>query len=244
MKKNYTIWIGLPAFNEEKAIEDVLKAIKKLKKKNTKILIFNDGSKDKTVINSKKYKHKINLKIMDNKKNQGLGVAVYSIMNFFRKKAQNNDKLVLIDCDNTHDPNQISDMIKKTEKKSNFVVIASRFQKKSVVKNVPFLRIILSYVAFITFNIIFKTKGVRDFTCGYRMFDKLAINNFFNIVGPRYKPTSGFEMQLEIILKLRQINTLFFEIPIFLDYKKKPTKSKMKIAKTIFNYLKLIFSRI
>ena len=135
-------------------------------------------------------------------------------------------------------------MIKKTEKKSNFVVIASRFQKKSVVKNVPFLRIILSYVAFITFNIIFKTKGVRDFTCGYRMFDKLAINNFFNIVGPRYKPTSGFEMQLEIILKLRQINTLFFEIPIFLDYKKKPTKSKMKIAKTIFNYLKLIFSRI
>ena len=49
MKKNYTIWIGLPAFNEEKAIEDVLKSIKKLKLKNTKILIFNDGSKDKTV---------------------------------------------------------------------------------------------------------------------------------------------------------------------------------------------------
>ena len=29
MKKKYTIWIGLPAFNEEKAIEDVLISIEK-----------------------------------------------------------------------------------------------------------------------------------------------------------------------------------------------------------------------
>ena len=244
MKKNYKIWIGLPAFNEEKAIEGVLKTIEELKFKNTKTLIFNDGSSDKTVFNSLKYKKKINLKLIDNKKNQGLGIAVYSIMKMFKKKASNNDKLVLIDCDNTHDPKQILQMMEKTKEKKNFVVIASRFQKGSIVKNVPFLRIILSYLAFIVFNTIFKTKGVRDFTCGYRMYDKIAINNFFNIVGTHYKPTSGFEMQVEIILKLRQIKMNFSEIPIFLDYKKKPTKSKMKILQTILNYLRLIISKI
>ena len=81
MKKKYTIWIGLPAFNEEKAIEDVLISIEKLKIKNTKTLVFNDGSTDKTVLNLKKYKKRINLKLIDNKKNQGLGIAVYSLIN-------------------------------------------------------------------------------------------------------------------------------------------------------------------
>ena len=244
MKKKYTIWIGLPAFNEEKAIEDVLISIEKLKIKNTKTLVFNDGSTDKTVLNLKKYKKRINLKLIDNKKNQGLGIAVYSLMKVFKNNAKSNDKLVLIDCDNTHDPKQILRMIEKTKNKRNFVVIASRFQKGSVVKNVPFLRVILSYLAFIVFNTIFKTKNVRDFTCGYRMYDKDAIKNFFNIIGSKYKPTSGFEMQVEIILKLRDITTSFFEIPIYLDYKKKPSESKMKVIKAIFNYLKLIANRI
>ena len=48
-------------------------------------------------------------------------------------------------------------------------------------------------------------------------------------------------MQLELILKLRKTNVQFSEVPFILDYKKKPTKSKMKIFKTILNYLKLIF---
>ena len=111
MKKKYTIWIGLPAFNEEKAIEDVLISIEKLKIKNTKTLVFNDGSTDKTVLNLKKYKKRINLKLIDNKKNQGLGIAVYSLMKVFKNNAKSNDKLVLIDCDNTHDPKQILRMI-------------------------------------------------------------------------------------------------------------------------------------
>ena len=50
-------------------------------------------------------------------------------------------------------------------------------------------------------------------------------------------------MQLEIILKLRKSNVNFYEIPINLDYKKKPTDSKMKIFKTILSYLKIFFTK-
>ena len=244
MKNNYRTWIGLPAFNEEKAIKNVLISITKLKLNNIRVILFNDGSSDKTIDNCKQFEKRLRLNIIDNKQNQGLGVAVYSIMKFFKKKSNNNDKLVLMDCDNTHNPNQILQMIQKGNKKKNIVIIASRFQKRSKVINVPFIRNLLSYTAFFIFNILFKTKGVKDFTSGYRLYDKAVINNFFSIVGLKYKPASGFEMQLEIILQLRKINTYFSEIPIFLDYKKKFTKSKMKIIKTIFNYLKLIFFKI
>ena len=246
MLNNCTIWIGLPAFNEEKAIKKVLKSIINLKKKINKIrvIIVNDGSKDKTLLNAKKFQKKLNIKIINNKKNKGLGNALYTLILFFKKKSIGDDKLVLMDCDNTHDPNQIITMLRKVEKKDNFVVIASRFQKGSLVKNVPFLRNILSLTAFIIFNIFFMTKGIRDFTSGYRLYDKKTIEKFFSIIGNKYLPTAGFEMQLEILLKLRKTNINFFEIPIILDYKKKPTVSKMNIMKTIFNYLKLIIVRI
>ena len=242
MLNNCTIWIGLPAFNEEKAIEKVFLSIINLKKKikKIKVIVLNDGSNDKTLFNARKFQKKLNIKIINNKKNKGLGNALYTLILFFKKKSIGDDKLVLMDCDNTHDPNQIITMLRKVEKKDNFVVIASRFQKGSLVKNVPFLRNILSLTAFIIFNIFFMTKGIRDFTSGYRLYDKKTIENFFSIIGNKYLPTAGFEMQLEILLKLRKTNINFFEIPIILDYKKKPTASKMNVIKTIFNYLKLI----
>ena len=244
MLSNYTIWIGLPTFNEENAIKKVLKSIVNLKKKNKKriikIIIFNDGSKDKTIKYAKNFQNNLNLNIIDNKKNQGLGIAIYSLILYFKKKSKKNDKLVLMDCDNTHDPEKIIEMDKKVGRRKNIVILASRYQKGSQVKNVPFKRKILSHLAFITLNIFYRTKGIRDFTSGYRLYDKSAINNFFYITGKKYIPSSGFEMQLEIILKLRKTNVQFYEIPINLNYQKKPTKSKMKIIKTILSYLKLI----
>ena len=156
-------------------------------------------------------------------------------------KSRTNDKLVLMDCDNTHDPEKIIEMDKKVGRRKNIVIIASRYQKGSQVKNVPFKRKILSHLAFITLNIFYRTKGIRDFTSGYRLYDKQAVNNFFLTLESKYHPKSGFEMQLELILKLRKTNVQFSEVPFILDYKKKPTKSKMKIFKTILNYLKLIF---
>ena len=99
MFKKYSIWIGLPAFNEEKAIKKVLESLIKLEKKiktNIRVIIYNDGSSDKTVNNAKIYRNKINLKIIDNKINKGLGEAIYSLILYFKKKSKINDKLIFI----------------------------------------------------------------------------------------------------------------------------------------------------
>ncbi len=242
MKKKRYIWIGLPAFNEEIAIKKVLQSIIEINRKiNLKVIIFNDGSKDKTVENAKKFKKYLKIIIIDNMNNKGLGAGIFSLISFFNKNGKLNDKLVLMDCDNTHDPKQIFQMEKKINMNKNAVIIASRYQKNSQVNNVPFFRKRLSDIAFIVFNIFFRTKGIKDFTCGFRMYDKTSIKNFFCNLEKNYNPPNGFEMQLEILLKLRKKNVLFDEIPIKLNYEKKPTESKMKVFKTIIDYLKLIF---
>ena len=128
MLNRYTIWIGLPAFNEEEAIKKVLTKIAKLKEKfknkNIKVIIFNDGSTDDTIKNAKLFKKKLNLILVNNKKNQGLGIAVYSLLSYFNSKSNINDKLVLMDCDNTHNPKKVLEMDKKIGKKRNIVVIS------------------------------------------------------------------------------------------------------------------------
>lgn len=88
MLNNCTIWIGLPAFNEEKAIKKVLKSIISLKKKINKIrvIIVNDGSKDKTLLNAKKFQKKLNIKIINNKKIKVLETLYMHLFSFLKKK--------------------------------------------------------------------------------------------------------------------------------------------------------------
>ena len=248
-KRKNCLWIGLPAYNEEKAVKKVLLSIHSLKRKlnnisNLKVIIFNDGSTDNTEKETLEFKKKLNIKIINNTKNQGLGIGIFSILRFFVNNALNNDKLVLMDCDNTHNPNQIIKMLEKAKGRESFIVIASRFIKNSNVNNIPTLRNILTITAYSTLNILFKTKGIKDFTSGYRMYDKIAVKKFFKIIGNNYKPLSSFAMQLEILLQVRKTKITFLEIPIILDYDKKPTKSKMNVIKTILSYLKLITLRL
>ena len=48
------------------------------------------------------------------------------------------------------------------------VVVASRFRPGATVRGVPFYRQVLSVGASWLCRVVFPTRGVRDFTCGYR----------------------------------------------------------------------------
>ena len=88
MLNNCTIWIGLPAFNEEKAIEKVLSSVLNLKKriKKIKVIILNDGSKDDTLINAKKFKKKYLYTLLIIKKIKVWVMLYIQLFFFLRKK--------------------------------------------------------------------------------------------------------------------------------------------------------------
>ena len=73
MQKNFTVSIILPVFNSEKYIGRCLRSLSRqsLSKKNYEIIIVNDHSNDKSLLEIKKFKEK-NIKIINNKKNFGL----------------------------------------------------------------------------------------------------------------------------------------------------------------------------
>ena len=72
----------------------------------------------------------------------------------------------------------------------------------------------------------------------------LEKHNRSNLYSPLKYATMGGKRVRPLILKLRKTNVQFSEVPFILDYKKKPTVSKMNIIKTIFSYLKLLILRV
>lgn len=96
MKKNTTITVGIPAYNEELNIKFLLKALLNQKVDNgsiNEIIVISDGSTDKTVKVAKSFKDK-RIKIIDQKVRMG-GRAVQNEIVRLAK----GDILVMLDAD-------------------------------------------------------------------------------------------------------------------------------------------------
>ena len=103
--------ILIPAFNEGKTIQEIIKKTKKY----GDILIVDDGSKDETVKNSKKN----GAKVISHKTNLGYNQAINTGYRYFLKKKYN--KIISIDADGQLPPNYIKIFNKNLSKNVHVV---------------------------------------------------------------------------------------------------------------------------
>ncbi len=95
-QKKKTVTIGIPAFNEEGSIVNLIKSLLIQERDGfilKKIVISSDGSEDNTVQAVRTFKNKL-IKIIDNKDRQGQGARQNQIVKLYRT-----DVLVLINAD-------------------------------------------------------------------------------------------------------------------------------------------------
>ena len=88
-KKNKDLLILIPAFNEEKTINKMIKEVKTF----GKVLVIDDGSNDKT----RNIALKSGAVVLRHKKNLGYNTAINSGIKYFLKKKFN--KVITIDAD-------------------------------------------------------------------------------------------------------------------------------------------------
>ena len=150
MNENVVI---IPTYNEKENIEIAISKILNLKNKFD-IIVVDDNSPDQTgkivknLIEKNKYETKIHL--IERKNKDGLGSAY--ITGFKYALANNYDKIVQIDADLSHDPNDIPQLIH--ESKNYDLVIGSRYIFGIRIMNWPISRLLLSYFANIYSKII------------------------------------------------------------------------------------------
>lgn len=106
-------------------------------------------------------------------------------------------------------------------------------------------RKIISFAARIVFTIFFPINNIKDYTCNFRAYKSVYIKkliqknpNFFN------SKDFGIAADILICLNLMDKDIKFFEVPFTLYYNRKIGESKIKILKTIYLTLKIVFKNI
>ncbi len=155
MKKPF-ISVIIPALNEEKYIENTLRAIKNQDYKGSYEIIVADGiSTDKTVEIAKKYTNKI---IRVRKKGIGAGRNAGALH-------AKGDILLFVDADTIPSANLFSNIV-KAFKKRDVVAAACKFYPINPDKSIATIYKI--YNKFMKLSIKFKNAGIAGMCCAYR----------------------------------------------------------------------------
>ena len=190
--------ICIPAFNEEKNIEKIIKDCKKFV---DDVIVCDDGSTDNTAALSKKQ----GAIVLQHKKNKGYGAAISTLFDYCRK--ENADVMVTIDGDGQHDPNQVPSLLDAITKHNVDVAIGSRFLND---QDTPGYR--KAGIKIITSATNYSTNlKVSDSQSGFRAYSSTAVKEIF--------PTeTGMAVSTEILLKVSNKGLSLAEVPITVSY--------------------------
>lgn len=229
--------IIIPTFNEIDNIERMIRTVFGLYPEIS-ILIIEDGSPDGTAKVVKTLMNEFsNLSIIERKGKLGLGTAYITGFKWALEKHFN--FIFEMDCDFSHDPNQIPDLL--TEALSHDLVIGSRYINGIRIINWPFHRLLLSYMASIYTRFVTNIP-VQDTTGGFKCFSRKALKslNFERII------SNGYIFQLELNYKIWAQGLKIKEVPIIF-YERRDGESKMGggiISEAFFAVLKLRLLKI
>ncbi|MEM6979831.1 MAG: glycosyltransferase [Planctomycetota bacterium] len=234
--------MALPAYNEQESLPELLERIGEAFADTEipyEVVIVDDGSQDDTAKIASQMSFQMPIHLLQHKVNQGLGITIRDGLREAVDRAGERDIIITMDADNTHPPGLIYRMVQMVHEGAD-CVIASRFQNGSRVKGVPIERHFLSVGARIVFTLLFPTRGVRDYTSGFRAYRASIIRAGFARFGDDFVGETGFSCMADVLLKLRKLGCIFGEAPLRLRYDQKGGDSKMQVFRTIWLTLKLL----
>ncbi len=197
----------LPAYNEEQSIGNVLKQVNEYP--SSKVIVVDNNSDDKTAEIANKHGAIV---LKENK--QGKGHAIKKGFKHIRSNF-----VVMLDADNTYDPQDAKKLLKPLMEDKADVVLGSRIlgkrEKGSISPFNLFGNYLLSFFASILFS------NVSDVCTGYWAFKKNVIDQFL-LEGIN---SDGFDLEVEMFSKISKNNFRFSEIPIL--YKKRSDSPKL-----------------
>ena len=232
----------MPAYNEETEIGPRLRSIAGLMKQKGfpfEIWVVNDGSNDQTVKILEEVSKEIPVHVIHHPTNQGIGIAFLNGLKELRKIVGDDDIIITLDADNTHNLKTVEFMLKKIDEGYE-VVIGSCFTTGGMMIGVPLLRYLLSYVSNLGYRFMFHVKGIRTYTGFYRAHTGVAIKTAFEKFGDHLIEVTGFAAMAEMLIKFRQIPLFMTEVPMIIRYDLKGRASKMRVAATIREHLGVI----
>lgn len=223
MEKDLTILI--PALNEEKTIEIVIKKAEeyiKSKKINGEILIANNGSIDKT----KELAMKLGARVVDIE-TKGYGIAIIEGI-----KNANGNYIIIGDADDSYNFLELDDFVQAFNEGYD-IVIGNRYGK---VMEKGSMKISHKYIGTPILGWLIKKKykkTIHDINCGLRGGKKEKLINLDC-------NCDGMEFASEMMIKAIKKNMKIKEVPINFYKDKREGKSHLNAIRDGIKHLKVI----
>lgn len=160
--------VVIPTYNEKENVENMIRKVMSFEKEFD-ILVVDDASPDGTsqiVLDLQKdFPNRIFLESRSGK--LGLGTAYIHGFKWSIKKKY--DFIFEMDCDFSHDPNDLIRLYNACSKEGADVSIGSRYCNGGKVKNWPLKRVLMSYFASVYVRIILWI-NIKDTTAGFKCY--------------------------------------------------------------------------
>ncbi len=197
--------VAVATYNERENIAKLIHAIREHSPQSA-ILVIDDNSPDGTGKLAEKLAMELGrIHVLHRPGKQGLGTAMVQAMKF--GIAQGYDAVVTMDADLSHDPANLSDLLKGLGHKE--VMIGSRYIPGGGTKDWPMLRFLLSR----SVNLFVRTLHrlpARDNSGGYRAYKTEVLKriDFAGLI------SVGYSFQEEMLLRCHRAGASIGETPI------------------------------
>ena len=218
--------VVIPTFNEIENIQSMIYAIFSVSL-NLHILVVDDSSPDGTadIVKKTKVKYPNNLFLLERSTKKGLGTAYIDGFNWGLKKHY--EYFFQIDCDFSHNPEDLSKLYNYLLEKKLDVCVGSRYISGINVVNWPLSRVLLSYFASYYVRII-TFMPIKDPTAGFMLYKRSVLESI-NINTVQFV---GYAFQIEMKYRIWLKNYKIAEYPIiFKDREKGVSKLNSSIIK-------------
>ena len=198
----------IPTYNEKENVVNMLETVMGLKFPFD-VLIVDDGSPDGTAQlvkeTAEKYPNRIH--ILEREGKLGLGTAYIA---GFKWALKNEYQFIFeMDCDFSHDPNDLIKLRIPCAEGGAGVTVGSRYVKGGGVVNWPFIRRFISRGASIYVNAVLWL-GVKDSTAGFVAYRREVLEAV-DLEAVRF---IGYAFQIEMKFRAKQLGFKITEVPI------------------------------
>ncbi len=218
--------VVIPTFNEVENIQSMIDAVLSVSL-NFHILVVDDSSPDGTsdVVKKMKIKYPNSLFLLERSTKRGLGTAYIDGFNWGLKKHY--EYFFQIDCDFSHNPEDLSKLYNYLLEKKLDACVGSRYISGINVVNWPLSRVLLSYFASFYVRII-TCMPIKDPTAGFMLYKRSVLESI-NINTVQFM---GYAFQIEMKYRIWLKNFKISEYPIiFKDREKGVSKLNSSIIK-------------
>jgi len=230
----------IPTYNEK---ENILKMIRKVfsLSKEFHLLIVEDNSPDGTgeIVRSMLPEYEGRLFMLERKGKLGLGTAY--IAGFKWALERNYDYIFEMDCDFSHNPDDLLKLYNACHNEGADLAIGSRYIKGVNVVNWPLGRVLMSYGASMYVDFV-TSMPIKDTTAGFKCYSRKVLNTI-DLDKIKFM---GYAFQIEMKYTAWKLGFKLVEVPIiFTDRTEGTSKMSSKIFKeAFFGVISLRFKRI